>query len=858
MSYFNPDYSINTNHQHQQPHLQPQPQPHAPIQAHAQAQSQMQVQNQYRPSPLGNGNEPSYNDSGLQQDDYDALIQSLSHEDLSALVFTDPSIPPPRQSESHYHTQPQANTYVPQQLYEYAQASVNANATGHHGNGHGNGNMSALDTPCTDALQQYLNASAHASMYPSYGAPPLPETSAQGTISPSQLGQGVLSKQFSSLYMSRGSSSSASSTEGGHDWTNTPNLLGEETQVPSNLSYSTNMASFNTPPATAIPHHISNGNGNVQLGDSNPAVRTYLTAPNRFAYGERKLVISTPKVGQKSYGNEKRFLCPHPQATLYGGAWWTTQGEGSPAPTILPPRVNISLSGEEAVKDASVSWSTIDGKNLDDKINVEPIFKQEQPFVGNVAGRSLHVSDSDGKRSTFNARVRIRAPSANAEPGPSTGKGTGKWNGGKPVYDMEAPEIIGSFDSKDIKIISKPSKKKTNTKSSERRSRACLVLSCADLAVVITHGSTVALYNRTKSQTASTRYLNVESDLTNIRGSDGQHITGARPPLSASEPRQNPFKGLVSSAGVWESFIIWLVDPSKPLGPSNLPPAQPGWPVQPLNALITGQVLPPIRYNALVILQSLQSGQCTQPMVIRRIDQDTDAVGQDGNWADHSCGYAPENEMLGDMVAQVQKVAFELYNPILSSQVQHNRSSGDSRWLACDHDAVHARYVRSERRWSPIPIPYRGGKSHSTPTTPNRSFHVLPMTPHDPPANLPPSTPSSPISSGSSLDYFGSHSRKASSTNLMSPISSNGEALPHVSTDGGPLRRQRTGSTGRAGPLGRPAHKKRQSQDSHSASSSYDHLPNALGNILEQRQSWSLSVGDVAVWYVICRSRIGK
>jgi hypothetical protein len=368
------------------------------------------------------------------------------------------------------------------------------------------------------------------------------------------------------------------------------------------------------------------------------------------------------------------------------------------------------------------------------------------------------------------------------------------------------------------------------------------------MVVVITHGSTIALYNRTKSQTASTRYLNIESDLTNIRGSDGQHIPRARPKPPPSKIDPSDIPGLVSSASVWESFIIWLADPTKPAGPSGLAPLQPGWPSQPMNAMITGPIPPPIRYNAMVILQSIQSGKCTPIMIIRRIDQDSDAVGQDGTVTDLSLGHAPEGELLGDMVAQVQKVAMEMYDPILAGGRAHNPTSGDSRWLACDHDTVMANYVHSERRWAPIPIPYRGGKSHSTPTTPIRGFHILPMTPHTTSTNLP-STPSSPVSSGSSIDYFGINSRKSSSTHLLSPNSSIGESLPMVSTDGGPLRRPRTGSTGRMGPLGRPAHKKRQSQDSRSASasSSYDHLPNALG-ILEQKQSWSLSVGDIAVW----------
>lgn len=368
--------------------------------------------------------------------------------------------------------------------------------------------------------------------------------------------------------------------------------------------------------------------------------------------------------------------------------------------------------------------------------------------------------------------------------------------------------------------------------------------------MVITHGSTIALYNRTKSQTASTKYLNVETDLTSIRGSDGQCVSGARPPASASGD-QRAFSGMVASASVWESFVIWLVDPSKPNLLSGRPSTIPNGPSPPMNALTAGSMPPPIRYNSLVVLQSLQTGRCTPVMIIRRIDQDSDAVGADGNAIDLNTGLAPEGELPGDMVAQVQKVAFELYDPILSNQLLHNRSSGDSRWLACDVEAIVPRYVRTERRWSPIPIPYRGGKSHSTPTTPNRGFHILPMTPHTSSTNLP-STPSSPVSSGSSFDYFGPHSRTASSTHLMSPISTNGELLP-MPTDGGPLRRHRTGSSGTgraAGPLGRPAHKKRQSQDSHShsASSSYDHLPNALGNMLDHRQYWSLSVGDVAVW----------
>lgn len=263
--------------------------------------------------------------------------------------------------------------------------------------------------------------------------------------------------------MERGSTSSASSTEGGYDAAAT-GLMMEDVQNAAaglrlgNLAYAPAAPAQLPAPALAPAPVSSDTNSNDA---TQAALVGYLTSPNRFEYGERRLVISTPKVGQKSYGNEKRFLCPHPQATLYGAAWWTTQGEGCPATPIVPPRINISLSGEEAVKDANTTWTNLAGKNLDEKISQETILKRDQPFVGNVAGRNLHISDTEGKRSAFTAQVRIRAPSARREMAPKA------WG----AADLEPREIIGTFESKEIKVISKPSKKKTNTKSSERRSR---------------------------------------------------------------------------------------------------------------------------------------------------------------------------------------------------------------------------------------------------------------------------------------------------------------------------------------------------------------------------------------------------
>jgi hypothetical protein len=210
---------------------------------------------------------------------------------------------------------------------------------------------------------------------------------------------------------------------------------------------------------------MSNHNGTA-LGD---ALRAYMSAPNRLAYGERKIVVMSPKVGQKSYGTEKRFLCPHPQATLVGESWWTPAPDGCPVTTIQPPRVNIGLSGEHPVKDSMVSWSTIDSRNLDEKINSQALGPNDHPFIGNVAGKNLHISDNDGKRKELKALVTVKAP-LKVHAGPN---GWGHTKG--MLTDISNAEIIGTFESKEIKVISKPSKKKSNSKSTERE----LVTSCA-------------------------------------------------------------------------------------------------------------------------------------------------------------------------------------------------------------------------------------------------------------------------------------------------------------------------------------------------------------------------------------------
>lgn len=46
--------------------------------------------------------------------------------------------------------------------------------------------------------------------------------------------------------------------------------------------------------------------GGVLMSIRRSDLEKYLRTPSRYALGERKVVIHTPRVGQRSYGTEKR------------------------------------------------------------------------------------------------------------------------------------------------------------------------------------------------------------------------------------------------------------------------------------------------------------------------------------------------------------------------------------------------------------------------------------------------------------------------------------------------------------------------------------------------------------------------
>ncbi|KAI1790416.1 hypothetical protein LXA43DRAFT_1148875 [Ganoderma leucocontextum] len=187
--------------------------------------------------------------------------------------------------------------------------------------------------------------------------------------------------------------------------------------------------------------------------------------PNRLAFGERTVIVMSSKVAQKSYGTEKRFLCPPPTAIMIGNSWWSDVTRRGEEPKLCPPHVVVSISGEQAPQEGLIEWTSVTGKVFD--VSDPPT---RTTYIGRCVGKQLFISDVDEKKKTVEALVKIMAPSSDDEP----------------------ERVIGTFPSRPIKVISKPSKKCQSAKN---------------LQLCINHGSTISLFHRLRSQTVSTKYL---------------------------------------------------------------------------------------------------------------------------------------------------------------------------------------------------------------------------------------------------------------------------------------------------------------------------------------------------------------
>lgn len=152
-------------------------------------------------------------------------------------------------------------------------------------------------------------------------------------------------------------------------------------------------------------------------------------------------------VAQKSYGSEKRFLCPPPVVHIEGPVWHLRSQQLSMAV--------VSETGERS-------------------------FEQKAPLDNNMTAsfKFLHVTGT-AKAKSFQLSLDIVEPTLPSLEG----------------AEAQGGRVWAAFDSAPVTIISKPSKKTAKT----RNISSCILV-----------GGPVSLFNRINSQTVRTKYMTID------------------------------------------------------------------------------------------------------------------------------------------------------------------------------------------------------------------------------------------------------------------------------------------------------------------------------------------------------------
>ncbi|KAH1182387.1 hypothetical protein KIL84_010141 [Mauremys mutica] len=246
-----------------------------------------------------------------------------------------------------------------------------------------------------------------------------------------------------------------------------------------------------------------------QLDHLRDGVRRYLQLP-----ADQTVLILHAKVAQKSYGSEKRFFCPPPCVYLTGPGWKLKQEQ-----------IKARDVGEAGFRVCGyMGLDSMGSSHMEtQKLNFE-----EQPDSKEFScAKALYISDTE-KRKHFRLVLKL--------------------------FFSNGQEI-GTFYSKLIKVISKPSQKKQSLKNTD---------------LCISSGSKVSLFNRLRSQTVSTRYLSVEGGT------------------------------FIASARQWAAFTLHLADEHCTRGEF---PLREGY----------------IRYGAVVQLICTATGVTLPPLIIRKV-----------------------------------------------------------------------------------------------------------------------------------------------------------------------------------------------------------------------------------------------
>ncbi|KAH9040121.1 LAG1-DNAbind-domain-containing protein [Lactarius pseudohatsudake] len=514
-----------------------------------------------------------------------------------------------------------------------------------------------------------------------------------------------------------------------------------------------------------------------------PYIDQYVRTPNRLAFGERTVIVMSSKVAQKSYGTEKRFLCPPPTAILIGNSWWSDVVRRGEEPKLSPPRVVVSISGEAAGQEGNIEWSAAMGKPFD--VSDPPT---GTTYIGRCVGKQLFISDVDEKKKKVEALVKVIAS----------------------IGEDEPERVIGTFPSRPIKVISKPSKKRQSAKN---------------LELCINHGSTISLFHRLRSQTVSTKYLCVSGSGSSFKGSDGAPLMGIDQRNRASTP------SFIAKTSSWDPFVMYIVDAEKPAGGMDVPPPpppHPDYPSPPPNAIpfMNNGTPIPIYYNQTVVLQCLTSGVVSPVLIIRKVDHQTTVVGGGAQEGSKGVGeqFCAPGEVCGDPVSQLHKVAFEVFEPGKGAPELGTLGSTGA-FLSCMGEKVNTYRPVDGRQWQ---NGVDGPRSPDSPAVP--SSPII----------------STPASNGSGNDYFASGPSPAVRSEPTSPVPN---PMEFPSNDGGRVKKGKRGSSSAGGLSKSSASSKTRRRPASAGSSGSRQTGSDSG--ASSGALWQVDIGETSVWTIV-------
>nr|CAH8846832.1 unnamed protein product [Trichobilharzia regenti] len=238
-------------------------------------------------------------------------------------------------------------------------------------------------------------------------------------------------------------------------------------------------------------------------------MRAYLTDRR-----DQVLIILHAKVAQKSYGTEKRFFCPPPSIYLRGEGWGLpVGGGGGVGGQTSRNETKLGHNHEHIMSQTDLMSYSTRNNNSGRTYPLENNTSTSPTTITPIPGPSTSSTSSSYSRENSQllafmgiggSTTPMEMVQMNLDDGRdySNAKTLFISDSDKRKYFMLTLKMfykngkdLGQFHSRRIKVISKPSKKKQSLKNTD---------------LCIASGTKIALFNRLRSQTVSTRYLHVE------------------------------------------------------------------------------------------------------------------------------------------------------------------------------------------------------------------------------------------------------------------------------------------------------------------------------------------------------------